>query len=560
MTLWFTLAMLLAALAALAILQYNWIGQITNAEQARMRAGLTEGAQQFRIALNKDMTRATNAFQIPALRPRRPLEPALLERAAEWSRSHAPADWIRHVYLVRSGARGEWQAQVFEASPEGLTPQPWPSGWPRFRQELTEYVEHLDTASAREWHRRPWLLDSGSALLFRAAIAAPEDDQDDEFAGHELLGFVVLELNREFLSKDYFPELVLHSFGPPATLGYKIAVLGGPASDDIFYESEPNASRGIRSAPDIAESLLQFPSFEERPRLRGVPPILPADSDPGWRILAQHRSGSLVSAAAQLRRRNLAVSLGVFAILLSSLAFLLISARRARELARSQVDFVAGVSHELRTPVAAVCMVAENLADGIVETPEQARQYGRLLRQQGRRLATMVEQTLTFASLERNGARYTLRSTPVGEVVAQALSEERPLIDAAGISVDSQLPADLPPVMADPAALKQCMGNLLSNAVKYASAGGYIGLRAESEDGQVRIVVRDRGPGIDPRDRDRLFDPFYRGEAAREAQIYGNGLGLSLVKRMVEAMGGRITVESEAGNGSAFTLHLRTAA
>lgn len=126
--------------------------------------------------------------------------------------------------------------------------------------------------------------------------------------------------------------------------------------------------------------------------------------------------------------------------------------------------------------------------------------------------------------------------------------------------MEQRIAPDLPLVNADESALQRCLENLLANAVKYAGGGGWIGIRAAQDGTEVLLTVADRGPGINPRERSRLFEPFFRGAAAREAQLPGTGLGLNLVRQMMEAMGGRVSVESRPGKGCAFTLHLRPAA
>jgi signal transduction histidine kinase len=286
------------------------------------------------------------------------------------------------------------------------------------------------------------------------------------------------------------------------------------------------------------------------------------DREGRWQLLIKHRAGSLEAAVTGARRRNLGVSFGVLLLLAASMGLILISTRRAQKLARQQMEFVAGVSHELRTPLAVICAAGENLADGVVLAPRQIEQYGALIRGEGRRLTKMVEQVLEFAGAQAARKTYELRPVEVNDLVESALSACQPLIEEGGFKVDQEIEHGLPRVMADRAALERALQNLLSNGMKYAGESHWIGLRARlaasERRGQqeVRISVEDHGPGIDPRDLPHIFEPFYRGQEATAAQIHGSGLGLSLVKQTVEAHGGRVTVESARGRGSAFTLHL----
>jgi signal transduction histidine kinase len=288
--------------------------------------------------------------------------------------------------------------------------------------------------------------------------------------------------------------------------------------------------------------------------------ILPSAAEPPWQLLARHKGGSLESVVAADRRRNLVLSFGVLLLLAVSMALIILSAQRARRLARLQMEFVAGVSHELRTPVAVICSAADNLAEGFVGAKDQVKEYGSLVRNEGRRLAGMIEQILHFAAGQSRQAGYHLEPVPVAEAVARVLANISALPDAEGLVVEREIDPELPPVQADAAALTHCLENLILNALKYGGEKRWVRIRAGSTDGsQVRIGVEDRGEGIDPADLPHIFEPFYRGKSARAAQIHGAGLGLSLARDIAEGMGGRLEVSSERGRGSTFTLELPAA-
>ncbi len=243
---------------------------------------------------------------------------------------------------------------------------------------------------------------------------------------------------------------------------------------------------------------------------------------------------------------------------------ILISTRRAQRLAKSQMDFVAGVSHELRTPLAVIYSAAENLADGVVASKEQVAQYGALIRDEGRRLTGMVEQTLQFAAGQSNRQSYDLKPEHVANIIETAMNQSALTIQAADYGVEQHVADDLPEVLVDRAALSQSLQNLIGNAVKYGGESRWLGIRAERGSSpaggtEVRISIEDKGIGISPRELLRVFDPFFRGKEATSRQIHGTGLGLSLARDAVTAMGGRVTVKSKAGEGSTFTIHLPVA-
>jgi signal transduction histidine kinase len=171
----------------------------------------------------------------------------------------------------------------------------------------------------------------------------------------------------------------------------------------------------------------------------------------------------------------------------------------------------------------------------------------------------MVEQILEFAGIQSGQRRLDRRPVAVGALLTDVLAASAALIDAAGIKVDVDLPGDLPPLAGDEAALRRVFQNLIGNAIKYGGEGGWLGLTARASGAEVRITVADHGIGIVPAEQARIFEPFYRAADVIAARIQGAGLGLSLVHRIVEAHGGRITVKSVPGAGSEFTVHLQAA-
>lgn len=280
---------------------------------------------------------------------------------------------------------------------------------------------------------------------------------------------------------------------------------------------------------------------------------------PKWRLVVKHPSGSLETAVTSVRRRNLLVSSGILAILGVSIGFLVVSTRRAQDLARQQMEFVAAVSHELRTPLAVIRSAADNLAEGVVHDHPQVRKYGDLVRGEGRRLSEMVEQILELAGIQSGQRGFALAPVAVVPVLRQVIQASSTLIDEAGIAVEYDLPDTTPPVLGDEQGLRRVFQNLVGNAIKYGASGGWLGIRVRATGRDVVVSIADRGMGIDAAAQAHIFEPFYRTPDVIAAQIHGAGLGLSLVQRIVEAHGGRIVVRSAPGSGSEFSVHLPAA-
>jgi signal transduction histidine kinase len=274
-----------------------------------------------------------------------------------------------------------------------------------------------------------------------------------------------------------------------------------------------------------------------------------------WRLLVKHPSGSLERAVNAARTRNLLISSTILGILGVSVGFLVLSTRRAHALARQQLEFVATVSHELRTPLAVIRSAADNLADGVVHDEARIRQYGELVRREGLRLTDLVEQILEFAGLQSGQRAMTPQPVEIGMLLREVIAAAGASAPAA-FQIEVSVAEDLPAVAGDDAALRRVFQNLIGNAIKYGGPARWIGVTASATTSTVDVSVTDRGIGIAPADQEKIFDPFYRAPDVVAAQIQGAGLGLSLVKRIVEAHAGRIVLTSTPGQGSTFTVSL----
>jgi len=279
------------------------------------------------------------------------------------------------------------------------------------------------------------------------------------------------------------------------------------------------------------------------------------------------RSQANLSASARRSTFRLIGILG-FTFLLSSAAVWAIQRSQmlsAIQLAKLQMEFVASVSHELRTPLAVLSSAADNLADGIIVGNDALQKYGAVLQHQSRRMSTLVDEILLFASTEDSKNRYILQPLQVSRIFESVMSASAGLIQGTDFVINEHIDEGLPPVMGDLSGISQCLQNLIGNAVKYCGNHRSVALRARaapatSGSGQeVQISVADRGIGIDPSELARVFDPFYRSPRVNAMQIHGTGLGLSLARRIAESMGGRLSVVSELSVGSTFTLHLQIA-
>ena len=613
---------LLGLIALLATLQYKWLGRISDAEREHMRATLNTSASGFTQDFDSELTRAYLLFQMDP-QAIASLESRMAVRWDRWEATARYPRIIKGIYHAGSNVRDGlqqfnpdtrtlepvvWPAalepirEALDATPEpantsGLVVRQMASTvWesipallipmPQFflgqqpgRAEvrvtptLSYIVVLLDRdyittemlpALAQQHFRR-----GDDRFDYQLAVVSPADrgiiyHSTDAFtpgpdaqvdAAVDLFqvrmqdfGSIVSEVRRFNAT---FVAGPLHGSGTSTTVTEHFVLPPGanrPSSDregspfSIFVQQ--NGTPSSTPTPGGATGATRFTSAVVAPR---------------WRLLVKHPSGSLEAAVNAARRRNLAISSSILSVLGVSVGLLVLSTRRAQDLARQQMEFVAAVSHELRTPLAVIRSAGDNLADGVVKDDAEIRKYGDLVRNEGRRLTDMVEQILEFAGIESGQRAFVLSPVAIAPMLHDVVESRRSLIETARVQVEYDIADHLPPVLGDETALRRVFENLVANAIKYGERGGWIGIRARLLGREVHVTVADRGIGIDLSEQSRIFEPFYRAPDVVAARIQGAGLGLSLVQRIVRAHGGNITVRSEPGAGSEFTVVLPAA-
>jgi two-component system phosphate regulon sensor histidine kinase PhoR len=226
-----------------------------------------------------------------------------------------------------------------------------------------------------------------------------------------------------------------------------------------------------------------------------------------------------------------------------------------RRLETMRRDFVANVSHELRTPVAVIRANAETLIAGAKDDPVIAGKLIDGLHRNAERLARILADLLDLSRLDAGQYRLELSTVPVVPVIEQALDAVESQAAKRNVKVNVLIPDSLA-VRADPKALDHILVNLIDNGVKYGRPDGNVWVEARTTGDDIRIEVRDDGPGISDKHRTRVFERFYRADPSRSREAGGTGLGLSIVKHLVESMGGEVGVEPNAPHGSIFWLRL----
>ncbi len=569
---WASLSLLALLCGLLAVLQYRWIGEISDAERTRLREALQLRLAALSHAFNEEITAACSALEPPSAE----IAQAGIERAYAvqyqlWKQSHEPL--FQRIGLAIPGGE-EVRLLLLDQNTGQFAPADWPDAWAAVHERLARRGAGGPAAPSS---RNPALLELPRFGPAGQPPAPPERD------------WLLLELNLDYMRRTVLPRYLQRYLGERGTLEYDAEVVPANGASDPIFRSEPHPPQAVSSRPDAWVELLETrgPGFGGRGRgaARGSgpdrePPVrklerrvfrlaesgpFPPDGGQGrWRLYVRHRAGSLDVLVAATRRRNLAVSAGILGLILATVAALVRLSRRAHRLAELQMNFVAGVSHELRTPLTVIRTAAFNLRGRLAARPEQVEKYGALIQSESEKLTLLVEQVLRFAGSQ---AGHVIRSRePVA--LEKLVDDGLRTIDSAGgkpsLVIEKRLEPALPMLLADELSLRHVLQNLVDNALKHGADGNdWIGIFAsavEDETGTyVEIRVADHGPGIPVDEQRHIFDPFFRGRRALEDQIHGTGLGLNLVKRIVEAHGGTIRVESAPARGTEFIIRIPAA-
>ena len=226
------------------------------------------------------------------------------------------------------------------------------------------------------------------------------------------------------------------------------------------------------------------------------------------------------------------------------------------ELARMQSDFVSTVSHEFKSPLTAVRQIAEMLQSDKVSSEEKRRRYYDVLVEQSERLSLLIDGVLDFARMDSGHHTFDFQPVDVGPFLETLVSTVQQRVSHEGFVVRSEIDPSLPTVALDADAIGQAITNLIDNGIKYSGDSKEIVVRGFAENGYAVIAVQDFGIGLDPKEKARVFERFYRGGNELTRSVKGTGLGLTLVKQIVEGHGGHVEAESEPGRGSTFYIRL----
>ena len=520
------LLLLTIALVVIGTLQYRWLDRVAEAERQQMRRTLEFAVERIEGDIAVELQKVFRAF----LGPEHEHPGWLLddwERGGEGQRR----ELVAAVYVAERGESGAWTVRLLDPDTREPVDAPLPAALEPMRRALAEVGDRGPE------QRFPAPFFASIPALFIVQLPPPRQPGAGPPGRPQRILFV--QLDRHVLG-----ALIAEIAGRAAP-GVDVELTAGST---VLYRS-PGAGAG---SPDMTHSFRPV-APRERPRPRGEPEREPSRSE-FWHLAVSHRGGGLDAIVATAHRQNLAVAALVLLLLVAASALLIALLRRGERLRRQQSQFVAAMNHELNTPLAILRVASENLHDGIVHDPEKVSRYVRTIARETAHLSEMVNHVLELAGMNAGVTVAGHEPVDVSALVQEALAQSRHLIDGSDIAVDVEVEPGLPPVRGDERALTRALQNLVANAVRHAGAGKWVGVRAARENGFVRVVIEDHGPGIEAADAGHVFEPFYRGRNSRN--VRGTGLGLTIVKQIVVDHGGSISVERGRPAGAALVVRL----
>ena len=287
--------------------------------------------------------------------------------------------------------------------------------------------------------------------------------------------------------------------------------------------------------------------------------LLKSNFDPpfsSWKAEAGFKNTNLEALTRDSFLHSAGATVLVLVFLLGGIALTIRATDREARLAQAKSNFVANVSHELKTPLSLLSLFSEILELGRVKNEEKKIEYYRIIRHESLRLNKMIDNILDFSKIEAGRKTYNFADGDMAEVIENVLSSYRYQIINSGFDVQTNMQPDLPPVLIDRDAMAQAISNLLDNAIKYSREVKQLSITAETCGSDLSIEIADHGIGIPRAEQAKVFEKFYRVGNGLVHDVKGSGLGLSLVKHIIEAHQGTISVESEVGQGSRFTILL----
>jgi signal transduction histidine kinase len=403
-----------------------------------------------------------------------------------------------------------WLGMEFESFYEKLT---------KMSQGGTPYYPHPEYAARGDRH------------IYQPAFIFAEKD---EVTGNKFIAGIVFDA--EYMRDKFFPEtlenVMNRNMGEAQSSTEHAVMMIHPKNDSTPIVTSAGWDGGTPEVERNMESV--FPGLMLAIKLRGT-----------------------TLAAIGRRFANISfLTLGALSLMLAAgLYWTYRNVSKEMAIAKLKSDFVSNVSHELRTPLALIRLYAETLEMGRVSGREKSQEYHTIMRKESERLSALINNILDFSRIEAGRKEYDFRETNIAELVKNTLDSYRYQIEQNGFTFEENI-REVPTLKVDREALARSVLNLVNNSLKYSQDRKHIAVNLYPDNGSVRLEVADHGIGIPSGEQSKIFEKFYRVGDPLVHNTKGSGLGLSLVRHIVQAHGGEVTVDSTPGRGSVFTISL----
>jgi signal transduction histidine kinase len=434
-----------------------------------------------------------------------------------------------HGMVFRSQPYRLKNDQAFHAEADELSKMS--DGWLGMEfQDLAEKMTKMEKKGMPYYIFPNWVPRGEKRLYQSVAMFA----KTDEATGKKIIGGIVFDA--EYLHDQFFPEMLETVMNRNLSEGQRdknqCAIMLHPKGEPAPLAASAGWDGGV---PEVERNMeAAFPGVTLAIKLRGT----------------------TLEAIGQHFVRTSFLALGALSLLLAGgivLTYRNVSKEMA--LARLKSDFVSNVSHELRTPLSLIRLYAETLEMGRLNSREKYQEYYCIIRKESERLSALINNILDFSRIEAGRKEYDFRETDLRELVRNTLDSYRYQIEQHGFSYEERID-EVPPLRVDRESIARSLLNLVNNALKYSQDRKYIGVKLYRENGSVRLEVIDHGIGIPHQEQHKIFEKFYRVGDPLVHNTKGSGLGLSLVRHIVQAHGGEVLVDSAPGEGSKFTIAL----
>jgi len=395
---------------------------------------------------------------------------------------------------------------------------------------MSEKLEHYQKKGSPYIFEAEWVSRGDKRVYQSTALFLTRDEKKGSAA------IVGVAFDAEYLHDKFFPEML----------------------DDVITRNVSDAQTDKNHAAMMLRGKYESTALAQSSGWDGGAPEEERNLEgafPGLTLAIKLRGTTLAAIGERFARISFLTLAALSLVLAGGIALTYRNVTKEMALARLKSDFVSNVSHELRTPLSLIRLYAETLEMGRLTSPEKYQEYYRIIRKESERLTALINNILDFSRIEAGRKEYDFRETDMSELVHNTLDSYRYQLEQSGFQFEEKID-EVPPMRVDREAMARSLLNLVNNALKYSQDRKYIGVNLYRDNGSVKLEVVDQGIGIPHQEQQKIFEKFYRVGDPLVHNTKGSGLGLSLVRHIVQAHGGEVAVDSAPGQGSKFTIVL----